>query len=186
MHEDFSKNHFPFTAALLRTGEKDKKVIPGCTTIEGFLCEVSSRKIKGVYVNSFKPLWNAKTLPEEKKAALRQITDMKIAIDEYSMYLFKFGKQPEYWVWNLDASEKKKLEEKKEVFFYKKYKPDFDDDEDEYKLSGDKYPKAVMTIIHKYCTEEQNRNTTQYILCNASGLEAELKTINWSLKIKTS
>ena len=74
----------------------------------------------------------------------------------------------------------KKIEAKAEVRFYKKYREPFDDDEDEYKLDGTAYPKNVSEIIAKY-TVKEGRHT---ILQNANGLKNELKTINWSLKIK--
>lgn len=185
MHEDFNKKHFPFTAAILREGEKEKSIRANCTTVAGYLCKLSAKKVKGSWVNSFAPFWDKKKMPDDKKH-LTEITDMKkIVGTDAEQYLIRFGKvEGEYWVWNLDASEKKKTEAKAEVRFYKKWKDPHDDDEDDYKLSGDNYPKAVLDIVKKYTYVEETRHIKHTILKDGTGLANELKTINWTLKVK--
>lgn len=187
MHEDFSKKHFPFTAAILRDGQADKKVIPKCTTVAGFLCSLESRKnAKGDWVNKFIPLWDKKKITCHQESLL-EIKDMKkIVGTENEQFLIRFGKvEGEYWVWNLDASERKKIAEKAEVLFIKKYQDPYGDDEDEFILVDKPFPKLVFEAIKNNCYESSDKGKTRFTLRDTVNLETELNAINWTLKIKS-
>lgn len=177
-HPDFEKKHFPFTAAILRDGEKDKSVKTSCTTIAGYLCSLSSKKRKNIYVNSFSPLWNGRMITPELKPKVLAITDMETAMDKYPELLLKFGKQDGYWIWNIEAAEKRKLEEAKTVFTFSK-KSDEYDDEGELAISKKAYPFDVLKIIKTHCSEERNC----YLILSSSKLEADLKNVGWKLKM---
>jgi hypothetical protein len=178
-HPDFDKKHFPFTAALLRDGE-DKKLVSSCTTIDGYLCKLSSEKKKGIWINSFAPLWNARLVTDELKAEISQIKNMQTAISKYPELLLKFGKQEGYWIWNVEAAEKKKLEETKTVYTFSK-KTDEYDDEGELCISKKNYPHNILTVIKANCHDD----TRHFIVSNSSKLANGLKVLGWTLVIKS-
>ncbi len=179
--------HYPFVAAIKRDREA-VKYRPKCSTYEGYLCDIESRQnAKGIWTNKLKPVWNGALLSEADKIRVRELKDItKVVGTDDEKFLMKFGKQEDlgYWIWNQDATEKRKIEDKKEVRFYAKRQSEYDDDETEYRLKDAAFPKNVFKIIQDNCYEESAFGKTVFILKDESKLEAELNNINWSLKIK--
>lgn len=179
--------HFPFVAAIKRDNEQTK-YRPKCSTFQGYLCDLESRKnAKGIWINKLKPIFNGHLLNESDKIRVREYKTIESVIgtpDE--QFLMKFGKHEDlgYWIWNHDATERKKLEGKAEVTFYPKRQSEYDDDETEYRLKNAAFPKQVFEMIKNHCYEESAFGKTVFILKDSQKLEAELKNIHWTLKIK--
>lgn len=162
---------FTFTAAFKRDGQEVKQ-ISGCATHEGFLGRVSG--------NIITPLWDSVSL---EKAGLKPIDVDKIKTVQdairlgYSAQLIKFGKHDGYWVWNIEAAERKKIEADKTVYIYEKKQSPWDDDEPELRLSDKPYTKEVWAAITPHVRQDRRG----YEVVNYSGLSTALQRIGWKL-----
>lgn len=171
--------HFPFRAGFKREGQ-EAQYIDNCTTLDGYLCKVSSKKVKGVWQNEFSPIWDGL---KDKETLSKRGYSMRYAIDNHSEFLIKFGKvEGEYWVWNEDAKERRKLEEAKTVYVYFAKSDPLDDECDECRMSKKNYPPTIQTIINANTRIVKNRSYLEVV--NINSLTADLNAIGWQIKTK--
>lgn len=174
MHEDFNKKHYPFKAGFKRDG-KEAQYIDSCTTIAGFLCKLSSKKVKGQFINEFSPIWDG--LKDKEELAKRGFS-MQFAIENYSEFLIKFGKvDGEYWCWNEDAKERRQLEENKIVYIYYAKSDPLDDECDDCRLKMRNYPPEVKAIMKPFINEVKRFG--YYEVGNLTLLNEALEKIGW-------
>lgn len=166
-------NIHTFTAAFKRDGQEVRN-IPGCTTHEGYLCKVSGSKLA--------PLWDSAAIQRDgiAKETVTSIPTIQAAIAAgMEKYLIRFGKHDGYWVWNLEAAERKKLEAGKTLFLYEKKQDDWDDDAPELRMSDKPYPKEVWAAI----TPHIRKGRRGYEITNHSGIKAALAAIGWKTNL---
>lgn len=170
------EKHYPFVAGFKRENEK-AIYVPNCSTYNGFLCRLSSKKVKGIWVNICLPIWNSRKITADKQPKNHT---MEEAIEKFPDFLIRFGKvEGQYWTWNEDAKERRKLEEGKTVFTYTK-KYDEYDDEGDLRINIKKYPREVIEIIERHCGK--NQKYSFYEINNFNSLSTDLKNIGWSIK----
>jgi len=161
-----------FTAAFKRDGQEVRQ-IPGCCTHDGYLCRVSGRNLQ--------PLWDAVAAERDSvpKESLNVILTVQVAIAAgMEKYLLKFGKQDGYWIWNMEAAERKKLEQGKTVILYEKRPEDWDDDEPEMRMKDRSYPKEVWLAINPHISKPFTR-ATYFVVENYTGMVRALEKIGW-------
>lgn len=160
-----------FTAAMLRDGQKEPRLIPNCVTDGGHLCTPERGKLT--------PFWNAVALEADgisREVAKQYPTVQAARAGGMEKYLLKFGKQEGYWIWNHEAAERKKLVEGKTVYLYEKKQADWDDDEPELRMADKPYPKEVWEAIRPHVS---GNGKWGYEVTSHSGLKAALKNIGW-------
>lgn len=164
-------NVYVFTAAIKRDGQQARN-IPNCTTYEGFLCGVKGSKLI--------PFFDSMALDRAgvSRDQVAGIETVQAAIAAgYSEYLIKFGKQPGYWVWNVEAADRKKIETEKTVWIYEKKQASWDDDEPELRMTHKPYPEAVWAAINPHIIKDRNG----YEIVNYAAMKAALARIGWKL-----
>ena len=160
---------YTFTAAIKR-GKEPVKQLPNCAIVDEYLTNHDGR-----------PIWNSVSIVAaglEKTGFTGYKTIADAIAGGMEQHLLKFGKQDDYWIWNVEAAERKKIEAGKIVYCYAK--TDQFDDEGEIRLKQLTYPKAVQEIIdqhtHKYKFYTEVTNINQ--------LTTDLKQIGWSINLK--
>jgi hypothetical protein len=170
------KGIYTFTAGFRRDNEKETKQLANCATHEGYLCRVNGKNLR--------PIWNSAALEKAgiSQQETEQYTDIHAALQAGKGHLLvKFGKQDGYWVWNVEAAKKKKLESDKTVYIYERKSDEFDD-EGTLCLGMREYPKEVKEAILKNTTKQTGGyGRTYYEINNYLQLSADLQEIGWKL-----
>lgn len=162
---------YTFTAAIKRDGQEAKN-IPNCSTHDGYLCSVSG--------NTLRPIWDSAALQRGGIAqqSVSGIATIQAAIAAgMSKYLIRFGKQEGYWVWNVEAAKRKKLETAKTVYIYEKKTDPWDDDEPELRMSNKPYPKEVWAAMAPHIRSDRYG----YKIMNYRALAGALQKLGWKL-----
>lgn len=155
-----------------KKGNDPVRYLPNCSTQDGFLLDAKGRPC---FLASIVDANGWRNELSGKKLA--QIIGTK-----YEIALIRFGKHPDYWVWNEDARQKKAVETSKTVLFREKTLSPYDDDETEYRLVTElRYlPKDVSIAVTANCYKDGSR----YILNNPFSLRQSLASLGWAAEIK--
>lgn len=164
------KKIYTFTAGIKRNGQ-DAKTVAGCATFEGYLCRVSGSVLK--------PCWDAEAMKKAGKTIddlPPQMTVEKAIEKGFGDLIVKFGKQPTYWVWNVEAAERKKLEGGKTVFLHER---DMDGMgmETEFFLSDKPYPKELWAAMLPHLSKGRRG----FEVISYSGLSKAVAAMGWKL-----
>lgn len=152
--------------AAFKKGDDPVRYLPNCTTQDGFLLDAKGR-----------PCFLASVVDANGwRNELAQVVGTK-----YEAALIRFGKHPDYWVWNEDARQKKAVETSKTVLFREKRVCPYDDETECRLITELRYlPKGVSTAVTANCYKDGSR----YILNNPFSLRQFLASLGWAVEIK--
>lgn len=155
-----------------KKGNDPVRYLPNCSTQDGFLLDAKGRPCflaSIVDANSWRNELSGKKLAQ-------------IIGTKYEIALIRFGKHPDYWVWNEDVRQKKAVETSKTVVFREKRVCPYDDEETECRLVTElkSLPKDVANAVTANCYKDGSR----YILNDAPALRQSIEPLGWTVEIK--